>query len=77
MHGIAEIGKDLLGTAAAGLVLIGVARLAPDQFTVFEGHTASANPIFPVADVDMIELCHASILMWLKCVELRNGRCCC
>jgi hypothetical protein len=62
VHGVPEIRQNLLRAAAAALVFIRVAGLASNQFAVFERHASSANPVFPVADVDMVELCHASIL---------------
>jgi large subunit ribosomal protein L28 len=62
VHRVAKIRQNLFRAAAAGFVFIRVARLAPNQLAVFECHASSANPVFPVADVDMIELCHASIL---------------
>lgn len=62
VHSVAEVRQDLLRTAVAGILLIRITGFASNQFTVFKCHTTSANPVFPVADVDVIELCHASIL---------------
>jgi hypothetical protein len=67
VHGIAEIRQNLLRAPLAAFVFIRAASFAPYQLTVFECHAASANPVFPVADVDMIELCHAFILMGTVC----------
>ena len=62
VHGIAKVRQDLFRTTPAGFLFVRIAGFAAYQFAVFKCHTASANPVFSVADVDVIELCHASIL---------------
>ena len=62
VHGFTEIAQHLAGAAPAGFLLIDVAGFAPDQFAVFKGHGAAADPLLAVAYVDMIEFGHGSKL---------------
>jgi hypothetical protein len=62
VHGIAKKRQNLLRAAAAGLVLIGIAGFAAEQLAIFEGHASSANHIFAVANVNVIELSHGTFL---------------
>ncbi len=62
MHRFAEIRQYLAGAVLAGFLFIRIASFAPDQLAVFERQAASANPVLSIADVDMIELRHVSIL---------------
>jgi large subunit ribosomal protein L28 len=52
----------------AGFVFIDIARFAAKQFLVIEGHRPSANPVFSVAYVDVIEFGHA-----LDCTLFRSS----
>ena len=60
VHRLAEIAQQLLGTTAAGLIFVDVARLASYQFLVVVGHGAPADPLVAFMDVDVIEFGHGS-----------------
>jgi hypothetical protein len=58
VHRLTEIGEHLLGAAAAGIPLVGVASLAADQFLILVGHGAATNPFVVLVDMNMIEFRH-------------------
>ena len=58
VHRFAEIPQQLLRAAPTSLVFIDVARFAADQFLVFIGHGAAADPLLAIAYVNMIEFGH-------------------
>lgn len=59
-HCFAEIAQQLLRTAAAGVFLIRIARLAMDQLLILKSHAAAAGPVFVLVCVDVIEFYQSS-----------------
>jgi hypothetical protein len=62
VHGVAEVRQNLARAALAGVLFLRVARFAPDQLLVFEGHGSTAHPILAVTHVYVIEFSHAAVL---------------
>jgi hypothetical protein len=60
VHGFSEVSEHLLGTSTASHSLVIVARLAADQFLVFIGHGAAADPFAAFMNVNMIEFGHGA-----------------
>jgi hypothetical protein len=62
VHRLTEVTKQLPGASPAGFLLIGVARLAADQFLVLESHGTAADPVVPFMRVNMIEFRHDAMI---------------
>ncbi len=56
MHGVAEIRDDPLRAQAAGFLFVGIAPLDVQQLFLPDGHTSTANPVFTVPGVNVIEI---------------------
>lgn len=56
MHRIPEVADDPLGAQTAGFLLIGIASLAVQQLIIANGHASAADPVFPIAGVNVIEI---------------------
>jgi hypothetical protein len=56
VHGIAEIANNPLRAQTAGFFFVRIAPLDMQQLLIPDCHAASANPIFAVAGVNMIEI---------------------
>ena len=74
MHRLTKIRENLAGAVMTSFFFVRVAGLATDQFAVFKSHTSSANPVLPVADVDMIELGHSVYPYATSVLGLRKRR---
>src|SRR5690242_9137607 len=81
VHGFTEVGQQLLGGTAASFVLVGVARLAADQFLIFVSHGAPADPFVALVDVYVIEFDHSlkvalAPYALIQCYFLHQGDIC-
>ena len=56
MHRLAEKADDPLRAQAASFFLVRVAPLHVQHLLVTDGHTSTANPVFTVPGVNMIEI---------------------
>ena len=56
MHRIAEIAYDSFGAQTACFVFVRIAALDMQQLLILDSHTAPANPVFPVAGMNVIEI---------------------
>lgn len=67
MHGSAEVIENLFGAAAAGLVLVGIARLPMEDLALVQRHTAAADPVFAGAEVDVVKVPQVFRPLYIKC----------
>ena len=58
VHGVAEVGEQLPGAAAASFVFLVVPGFAAQKLLVLERHGSTANPILAIVNVNMVELSH-------------------
>ena len=56
VHGVAEIGDDPLRAQAASFLFVWIAPLDVQQLFLPDGHTSTADPVFAVPGVNMIEI---------------------
>jgi hypothetical protein len=56
VHRIAEVADNPLRAQAAGLLFVGIAPFYMQQLLVPHGHAPSANPVFAVPGVNVIEI---------------------
>jgi hypothetical protein len=72
VHRVSEVGEHLLGAAPARILLIGVARFAPNQFLVFVCHGTTADPFFSFMNMNMVKFRHRSTFLVGSIMQLRR-----
>ncbi len=56
VHRVAEVADDSFRAQAAGFLFVGIASLHVEQLLFPDGHAPPANPVFPIAGMNMIEI---------------------
>ena len=56
VHGVAEIPDDPLGAQAASFQFLRVAPFTMQHLLIAHGHAAATDPVFAVAQVNMVEI---------------------
>jgi hypothetical protein len=72
VHRISEVTQQLLGASLAGFLLVGIARLAANQFLVFVGHGTATDPFVILMDMDMVEFRHGAMIDLIEVAPARR-----